>query len=195
MSVIILNMIQMGILHEGQSYEFGAMLDFTNYIFTIIFIVEAILKLIGYGDTYFNNSWNQFDFFVVVASIFDILMDIIGSDALSGLSSAPQIARVLRVLRVLRVVRLAGKAKNLQAIIQTIQFSVPSLMNVFLLLVLIFFMFAILGNFAFGSVVEGEVINDNKNYSNAINGFLFLFALSTGEDWNKVMFDCSRVSI
>jgi len=22
--------------------------------------------------------------------------------------------------------------------------------------------------------------------------FLFLFALSTGEDWNKVMFDCSR---
>jgi hypothetical protein len=56
-------------------------------------------------------------------------------------------------------------------------------------------MFAILGNFAFGSVMDGDVINDNKNYSNAINGFLFLFALSTGEDWNKVMFDCSRVSV
>jgi len=55
-------------------------------------------------------------------------------------------------------------------------------------------MFAILGNFAFGTVIEGEVINDNKNYVNAMNGFLFLFALSTGEDWNKVMFDCSRRS-
>ena len=93
------------------------MLDFTNYIFTVIFIVEAVLKLIAYGDTYFNNSWNQFDFFVVIASIFDVFMDIVGSKALEGLSSAPQIARVLRVLRVLRVVRLAGKAKNLQAII------------------------------------------------------------------------------
>ena len=130
-----------------------------------------------------------------MASIFDVLMDVIGSKAMEGLSSAPQIARVLRVLRVARIVRLAGKAKNLQAIIQTIQFSVPSLLNVFLLLVLIFFMFAILGNFAFGKVIDGDVINDHKNFSNSLNGFLFLFALSTGEDWNKVMFDCSRTSI
>ena len=101
----------------------------------------------------------------------------------------------MRVLRVLRVVRLAGKAKNLQAIIQTVQFSVPSLMNVFLLLCLIFFMFAILGYFIFNGINEGDVINNYKNYHNAINGFLFLFALSTGEDWNVVMFDCSREPI
>jgi len=82
-------MIQMAVLHEGQSQEFGAMLDFTNYIFTVIFILEATLKLIAYGDTYFNNSWNQFDFFVVVASVFDIFMDVVGSKALEGLSSAP----------------------------------------------------------------------------------------------------------
>jgi hypothetical protein len=188
-------MIQMGTLHEGQPTYFAAFLVFTNYIFSVIFFVEAALKLIAYGETYFNNSWNRFDFFVVVASVFDVLMDIIGSKAMEGLSSAPQIARVLRVLRVARIVRLAGKAKNLQAIIQTIQFSVPSLLNVFLLLVLIFFMFAILGNFAFGKVVTGDVINDHKNYGNSLNGLLFLFALSTGEDWNKVMFDCSRRSI
>ena len=99
------------------------------------------------------------------------------------------------MLRVLRVVRLAGKAENLQAIIQTVQFSIPSLMNVFLLLVLIFFMFAILGNFAFKGVIEGDVINDNKNYVTAGNGILFLFALATGEDWNKVMYDCSRTPL
>ena len=55
-------------------------------------------------------------------------------------------------------------------------------------------MFAVLGNFIFKSVTTGEVINDLKNYSTAVTGFLFLFALSTGEDWNKVMFDCSRTS-
>jgi len=47
------------------------MLDFTNYIFTVVFLVEAICKLIAFGKTYFNNSWNKFDFFVVCASIFD----------------------------------------------------------------------------------------------------------------------------
>jgi hypothetical protein len=65
-------------------------------------------------------------------------------------------------------------------------------MNVFLLLVLIFFMFAVLGNFLFKDVTGGDVINETKNYGDAMNAFLFLFALSTGEDWNKVMFDCSR---
>ena len=99
----------------------------------------------------------------------------------------------MRVLRVARIVRLAGKAKNLQAIIQTIQFSIPSLLNVFGLLVLIYFMFAILGNFILKNVTEGEVVNELKNYGTFLNSFLFLFALSTGEDWNKVMFDCSRL--
>lgn len=68
-------------------------------------------------------------------------------------------------------------------------------MNVFLLLCLIFFMFAILGNFLFFDITDGDVINENKNYGDAINGFLFLFAISTGEDWNKVMFDCAREPI
>lgn len=79
--------------------------------------MEAVLKLFAFGNTYFNNTWNKFDFFVVVASLFDVLMEVMGSDSFSWLSSAPQIARVMRVLRVARIVRLAGKAKNLQAII------------------------------------------------------------------------------
>jgi hypothetical protein len=53
-------------------------------------------------------------------------------------------------------------------------------------------MFSILGYFLFEKIKSGDVINAKKNYGNAINGFLFLFALSTGEDWNKVMFDCAR---
>lgn len=33
-------------------------MDFSNYIFTIFFIIEAILKLIAFGKSYFKNSWN-----------------------------------------------------------------------------------------------------------------------------------------
>ena len=112
---------------------------------------------------------------------------------ISWLKSAPQIARVMRVLRVARIVRLAGKVENLQAIIQTIMFSIPSLMNVFGLLLLIYFMFAVLGNFVFKDVKSGEVVNELKNYGSFMNAFLFLFALSTGEDWNKVMYDCGQL--
>ena len=47
--------------------------------FTIIFIIEAVLKLIAYGKSYFENSWNKFDFFVVSSSILDIVMQAMDS--------------------------------------------------------------------------------------------------------------------
>ena len=54
-------------------------------------------------------------------------------------------------------------------------------------------MFAVLINFEFWNITEGEVIDpDYKNFRNFINSFVLLFALSTGEDWNKVMYDCAR---
>lgn len=49
-----------------------------------------------------------------------------------------------------------------------------------------------MGNYLFNEVITGEVIDPLKNFSNITNSFLLLFALSTGEDWNKIMFDCSR---
>jgi len=72
-------------------------------------------------------------------------------------------------------------------------FSIPALANVFALLILIYFMLAVLANFQFNQITEGEVIDpDYKNFKDFYSSFILLFALSTGEDWNKVMFDCSR---
>lgn len=73
----------------------------------------------------------------------------------------------MRVLRVARILRLAGRAKNLQAILQTITFSIPALGNVFILLMLIYFMMAVLANFVFYQITDGEVIDpDYKNFRN-----------------------------
>ena len=68
-------MVQMALLYEGAPTSVTLGLDISNYIFAIIFLIEAILKFIAYGSTYFNNAWNKFDFFVVSASIFDFLLE------------------------------------------------------------------------------------------------------------------------
>lgn len=124
------------------------MLDASNLFFTFFFLIEAILKLIAFGTTYFNNSWNKFDFFVVSASIGDLFLEAYDFSGSGGfLSVAPKVARVMRVLRVTRILRLAGKAQSLQGILQTITFSIPALANVFFLLMLIYFMLSVLANF------------------------------------------------
>ena len=72
-------------------------------------------------------------------------------------------------------------------------FSIPALTNVIVLLVLVYFMMAVLANFQLNNILEGEALDPNfKNFKNGESSFILLFALSTGEDWNKVMFDCSR---
>lgn len=40
-----------------------------NIIFTIFFIVEAIIKIIGFGKSYFLDNWNIFDFLLVLGSL------------------------------------------------------------------------------------------------------------------------------
>ena len=49
---------------------------------------------------------------------------------------------------------------------KTIVMSVDSLINVFILLMLIFFIMAVLGNTLFLDVKEGDTIDDYKNFTN-----------------------------
>jgi len=61
----------MAMAYESQSAAYTAALDGSNVMFTLVFLLEAILKITAYGNTYLQTSWNKFDFFVVVASILD----------------------------------------------------------------------------------------------------------------------------
>jgi hypothetical protein len=166
MACIVLNMVQMGLTFEGESTTYTNALQIINYFFTAIFIIEAIMKLTAFGISYFQSSWNVFDFIVVLGSLIDIILSNMNASQLTFLRVGPQLVRVLRVLRVSRLLRLINKYPGLQALIKTIMFSLPSLLSVFLLLMLIFFIFAILGVFIFNKVKSGDVIDDYVNFNN-----------------------------
>ena len=80
---------------SDETYDLA--LTYVNYVFTGIFIAECIIKLTAYGPIgYFHSAWNRFDFFVVVASIGDlVIQNIDGIDA--KFLKSFQIIRVLRV--------------------------------------------------------------------------------------------------
>jgi len=102
----------MATTYEGQPALMEMFLRITNYIFTTVFLVECILKLMVYGSSYFQTTWNKFDFFVVAASLFDVALEFVDADNLKGIPIG-NVAKVLRVLRVSRVLRLASKNKGL----------------------------------------------------------------------------------
>ena len=172
-------------------YEY--ILKVANWIFTGIFVLECILKLIAYGlSGYFYYGWNKFDFFVVVASIADIIIaNIDGIDA--AFLKSFQIIRVLRVLRVTRVLRLVKALKGLEKLLQTLSWSISALANVFILMFLMFCIFSILGCYLYDGLTYNKYMDKMVyldkyfNLNNFYNGFLLVFRSATGENWPGVM--------
>jgi len=118
--------------------------------------MECGSKLIAHGGNYFNSGWNKFDFFVVSASFLDIVMANMSANSLKVIRVGPQLARIMRVMRVSRLFKLLNKYKGLQALMSTITFSLPSVINAFALLSLVYFIFSVLGVFFFKDIIQGE---------------------------------------
>ena len=72
---IILNTIVLTLQWAGQSDSNELTIDYVNYVFTCIFIVEAVIKITAMGYIYFSDLWNIFDFIILAMSIFTICLD------------------------------------------------------------------------------------------------------------------------
>lgn len=156
MACIILNIFTMAATFEGQSDSYSNVLEKINYFFTAAFTLECASKLIAHGGHYFSSGWNKFDFFVVSASFLDIVMANMSANSLKVIRVGPQLARIMRVMRVSRLFKLLNKYKGLQALMSTITFSLPSVINAFALLSLVYFIFSILGVFFFKNIIQGD---------------------------------------
>lgn len=54
-------------------------------IFSIVYMIEASIKIIGFGWTFYcKNAWNRFDFFLVMASLLDFILTNVGSSFGNG---------------------------------------------------------------------------------------------------------------
>lgn len=49
--------------------------DIINYIFSSIFAIEAIIKIIALRKTYFYDGWNIFDFFIVILTFVVLIIE------------------------------------------------------------------------------------------------------------------------
>ena len=142
--VILFNCVLMGIeTIKGLSEGTRGILATINNICLWIFIAEIVIKLLAYGLDYFKDPWNWFD------------MVIVGISMASGLPfmaafRAMRVLRVLKSLKALRGTKLIGSVKHLQVIIGAIVKSVPSILWTGILLILIYYVFSLIGVNLFG---------------------------------------------
>ncbi len=72
---IFLNIVTMACLYDQSPIWLVTLRYYVNNAFTIIFIGEAVMKIIALGPrNYWRDVWNRFDFFVCISSILDFAM-------------------------------------------------------------------------------------------------------------------------
>lgn len=186
------NILVMTIANDDISNDLSNTLSTLNSVFSYLFILELTLKLIAYGKYYFLSGWNIFDFFVVSASVLDILLQYTGisNGGTSDLSILPQIARIFRVLRITRLLRMVKSFKGLQKLIETFIFSLPAIGKGLMILLLYLFISSILASNLMGNIASdfGGNMNDVINYDTFFSSLETLFVNLSGENWYYYMF-------
>ena len=164
----------------GDSEEKQFVISSLNYTFAIIFTIEIVLKLIALSARFFDDRWNIFDLLIVCGTNFGLVINIL-------ISSASPVVGVIRLARICRLFRLVRSLKKLRTLFNTLIMSVPSIANIGFLMLLLFFMYAVVGVQSFSFLPNNEEIGDHANFRSFGNAMLLLLRFSTGENWNGFM--------
>jgi len=162
-ALIVVNAVILGLeTSQAVMTRFGDVLVALNTAILGAFIIEIGLKLIAFGPRFFKSGWNVFDFLVV------------------GISLVPTAGplEILRALRVLRVLRLLSQVPKLRVIIESLLRALPGMGWTALLLLLVFYVFAVMGTMLFG--------DEFPEYWGNLGMSLFsLFQIMTLESWSS----------
>ncbi|XP_054625815.1 dihydropyridine-sensitive L-type skeletal muscle calcium channel subunit alpha-1-like isoform X2 [Dunckerocampus dactyliophorus] len=208
--LIMLNTLCLGMQHCNQSDHVTKLSDTLNLIFTVLFTVEMILKLMAFkAKGYFGDPWNVFDFIIVIGSVVDVILSEVDTalaasgglyclqgcadtnplQAIAASENASVSITFFRLFRVMRLVKLLNRSEGIRNLLWTFIKSFQALPHVALLIVMLFFIYAVIGMQIFGKIalVDGTEINRNNNFQTFPQAVLMLFRCATGEGWEEVM--------
>ena len=120
-------------------------LKYMDLVFTIIFVIEMLLKIVaeglffGHKFAYLCNYWNILDAFIVAISVVSVSTSFSGSGD-SG--SATKALKALRTFRVLRPLRVVKRYPQLKTTVLCIISSLPAMLTVAVVLLLYLFVLA-----------------------------------------------------
>uniref|UniRef100_A0A2I3GPE5 Sodium voltage-gated channel alpha subunit 11 n=1 Tax=Nomascus leucogenys TaxID=61853 RepID=A0A2I3GPE5_NOMLE len=192
---IIINTVFLAMEHHKMEESFEKMLNIGNSVFTGIFMAEMCLKIIALDPYhYFRRGWNIFDSIVALLSF----ADVISSKFEKG--SWP----FLRSFRVLRVFKLAKSWPTLNTLIKIIGNSVGALGSLTVVLVIVIFIFSVVGMQLFGHSfnsrkskklcgLTGPTVSCLRHWhmGDFWHSFLVVFRILCGE-WIENMWECMQ---
>ncbi len=157
--LILINAVTLGLETSSTVMGFaGVWVHTLDMAILAVFTLEVTAKHYARGWSFWRDPWNVFDFLVVAVALVP--------------SSGP--FSVLRVLRLLRLVRMVPTLRN---IVESLLHAVPGIVSIFGLLMLVFYVFAIIATSLFGQTFP--------QWFGSLGASLYtLFQVMTLESWS-----------
>ncbi|MDX2104256.1 MAG: ion transporter [Alphaproteobacteria bacterium] len=163
-ALILINAVTLGIeTSPSVMATAGGLLKMIDTAILAVFVVEIAARLLVEGKRFWRSGWNWFDFTVIAIAL------VPASGSLS----------VLRAFRVLRLLRLISLIPSMRWVVGGFLAAVPPMSTVLLLIVLIFYVFAVLSTKLFGM---------NQERFETLGASLFtLLQIMTMDGWSDVL--------
>ncbi|KAM5281098.1 sodium channel protein type 10 subunit alpha [Ctenodactylus gundi] len=191
-----------------------ALLEYTDKVFTFIFVFEMLLKWVAYGfKKYFTNAWCWLDFLIVNISLTSLIAKILEYSDMASI-------KALRTLRALRPLRALSRFEGMRVVVDALVGAIPSIMNVLLVCLIFWLIFSIMGVNLFAgkfgrcinntnrefAVIDWKIVNNisdcknqnetgnlfwvnvKVNFDNVAMGYLALLQVATFKGWMDIMY-------
>ncbi|KAL2805898.1 cation channel sperm-associated protein 1, partial [Daubentonia madagascariensis] len=153
-------------------------------IFFCIYVVEALLKIIALGLSYFRDIWNNLDFFIMAMAVLDFTLMQLNSFSIhhQSLFRILKVFKSLRALRAIRVLRKLSVLTSLHEVTGTLARSLPSITAILILMFTCLFLFSVVLRALFRK-------SDPKRFQSIFTTIFTLFTLLTLDDWSLIYMD------
>lgn len=133
--VILVNIISLGLETSARLAQYKNIFFIIDQVCLAIFIFELVLKFIAFNKDFFKYGWNIFDLVIVLISIFRSIK----------IFRSVKIIKALKAMRAFKSMKLVTGLEHLQNILKAIIFSIPGIIWTFVILLIFFYIYAIVG--------------------------------------------------
>jgi len=203
--LIVLNVIFLGVQADEAArrpmQEESLGVTVIGGIFCWLFVGELVLRLVGFGRSFWNGEerhWNIFDFVIVSCTAAEEVISLIHLTEAPSNMAILRVMRILKFARIIRIVRVLKFFRELRIMMLSMVASARSLIWSVALLLMVMFGFAVsLCTAVAEGVSDGTIPLEQaaKQFGSLPKTLLLLLQVVTGGvDWCTVADDLAEVS-
>lgn len=179
---ILLNVLVLTLDHYPASSSWEQFTLLTNTLCLVLFSIEILIKLMGFGlSGFMQDNWRKMDLVVVIGC---------WATRFFGVKSG---VGVVRAFRTVRLVLLVKRMPGLMALMNTVVACIGPAINIGLLCLFVFYIYAVIGMKLFGNTrTDMPFYNDQNNFETFGSTMRLLFQLVNGQDLKTMITDLGQ---